>query len=1838
MDNITTNITNYLNNIKINIKSKIFSNLDNIEYNLLYGYYTNLIIYIYIHIFYPNTIDNYIKQLELNNNRDLYAILNLLLPMIDDKNGTYILHKKISNLKDISILKTKNEYEITKIQYDRFYLSKDKNEYDEDIEKILDKKCKEYEYNINDIEHNYKLLLDTIDIISNKLYINWNNIIPILKTEYKQLELYKKSFNYDWKENKYICETINNEKIDVKEYYKSYENINKYRLQYNGLHFMNYYNTIYYDLYLSIIDIKWLLYELYIINENENIINNKPKSYLQYINENINLYNIYNNDNWFLLDEKNQLDFEFQFNKFINDNIDDQIKFKIIFIFIFNFEKLKYKDILINEYNYFSYIDHIFKIIKKLNDDDLIKIFMNDEDLNLDEILKQDKEIQKKFKLEIQKIPMYMIYQYISSLLYKLDRTWYGKHIINKNDNKNFILNDIPLYNNITEITNDNYDEILNIINNKQYIYNNKFTINNFDNKKNLTYHISFKNIYNFAKSISLHYANSSNIYSTGELVGDWYNLDINKLNYHINYIFNPNISLISIRNYIKYTYIYSYDISKKLESENNSYYYYYYNFFRSYILSSLKDIVFECLIFRGLLSKFNYHNELTNNNYKNNYFNNMKKLYTDDYIKSIKKNSYYYLTDKLYNELNYVDIDYDNKYNNKTFFDLIKTKYSWTRFYALDWISQISFYHHYINNRMVMITGATGVGKSTQVPKLYLYSLKMIDHNYNGKIACSVPRIMPVRNNAERISWELGVPIFHKSKHYNEIITTNNGYIQYKTGEDSHIINNNDYYLRLITDGSLLQEVYNSPLLKNINVNSLYKANKGNEYNSMTKTNIYDIIIIDEAHEHNKNIDLLFTTLRYSIEYNNSLRLSIVSATMEDDEKLYRSYYNMINDNLLYPLNEQLKERQLDRITVDRRIHISPPGETTQFNIIEKYYDYEPENYDKAEEIALSILQNEILNKNIISDILIFSITEKKIINLVNKINNEILLPSSKFICIPCYSALNEYWKNFITNISKELKNLDIDRNDLMKYILNKNFEYKKVQSGYYTNVIIVATNIAEASLTFDTVKYVIDTGYYINVNSGCGLQSTIVNIDKISDASRKQRKGRVGRVSDGNVYYTYKENSRIGNKPNYGICSSDISDDIYRLLVNSDTEERLIDINIHSDFIQQYNIKNNILIDNKNNIWDNNYFITFNTKNKKYSGYIHQYIILDLLYNNKQLIINKKCYNYHGNKIFLKDRRINNDYQLNMIPERKITGYNVETILDINGLFYFIHPDEQSFIRYTLQLINIMSTQKNEYFVDRIYQCIIKNIKNNYLLSINNNFTKYNLIKNYFSKRNNDNKIKFNNNVIRSNYSYILDDVFSNNNIKLLNIKNYKSLIITLSYSIKYNCHYICIIMIILLYISNYNPINLMNDIYNKYNNFDDLFIYFDIASKIYNELLNHKILKKYENCNQNHICELHSYNYKNKCINKCDNFNDIVDVFNCKSNCKNDYISLFNKCNNKDFKKCMINDYFINNRFSYDIKKNQFIEIYKNKNINKDNDLTLDEFHIFKNIFDNQLFDNDKDYLKYISKFINNNNIKKILYDILSSLNILPINDFINNYNLLISIINLEHNNYFNWFKNNIIVIPTNNTYDSIKYSFLYGFNNIISHFDNKSFILDFDDLLLYNIKINNNNDFYKYNEYNIALDINNDNDELECNCLFKVNINEILLTKFLDFNKYKYINKLQLLKELYPKNDNIYYSIFNDIIKNYDYMKYKFYIDTINYDDNNITDIYEKSNDIYYYLSLLLNNKSNMDGGMIHNNHQIYKIKLSSLSKIKKDLSLYNIQIYKINYPYIYLKHK
>ena len=52
-----------------------------------------------------------------------------------------------------------------------------------------------------------------------------------------------------------------------------------------------------------------------------------------------------------------------------------------------------------------------------------------------------------------------------------------------------------------------------------------------------------------------------------------------------------------------------------------------------------------------------------------------------------------------------------------------------------------------------------------------------------------------------------------------------------------------------------------------------------------------------------NTNMDLILTLMKQTCFYNNSIRLVIVSATMDDDEPIYRSYFRNINDNLVYPI-----------------------------------------------------------------------------------------------------------------------------------------------------------------------------------------------------------------------------------------------------------------------------------------------------------------------------------------------------------------------------------------------------------------------------------------------------------------------------------------------------------------------------------------------------------------------------------------------------------------------------------------------------------------------------------------------------------------------------------------------------------------------------------------------------------------------------------------------------------------------------------------------------------------------------------------------------------------------
>ncbi len=506
----------------------------------------------------------------------------------------------------------------------------------------------------------------------------------------------------------------------------------------------------------------------------------------------------------------------------------------------------------------------------------------------------------------------------------------------------------------------------------------------------------------------------------------------------------------------------------------------------------NIKLYILQCMTKYGLLSKIQFSQD----------FPYISKKDLTEY----EQDCYYYINNKTY-PLQFLK-------------DLSSTM-KWTDNYAVDWISQIHFYHRYIHKNVILVTGATGVGKSTQVPKLLWYGLKMIDHK-QGKIICSVPRINVCRDNAGTISSQLGYPVFDKDDN-----PTENYYLQYQYSNGKHSIDNNTF-LKLVTDGLLIQNLFKDPYLgKDRNKNNI-------------RSSTYDIVIIDEAHEHNTNMDMILTLMRNCLIQNQSIKLIIISATIDDDEPIYRKFYRLINDNSCYPNNLELRSQKLDRKYVDRRIHISPPNEGTKFKIIEKYIPIELIN-EQTNKIDIELICNkvlEILYQHNTGNVLVFLPSASDIDNAIKILNQK---SASNILCLSFYSKMMDDLKN---KISKNVNKL------LLEWNTNKNNSNESIPKGSYNRAIIISTNIAEASVTIEGLTVVIDTGI-----SKVNIYDPLFDKDKletkfISNTSATQRKGRVGRIGDGYVYYLYKKEDVMNNKTIYNITQTDFKDTIFKML----------------------------------------------------------------------------------------------------------------------------------------------------------------------------------------------------------------------------------------------------------------------------------------------------------------------------------------------------------------------------------------------------------------------------------------------------------------------------------------------------------------------------------------------------------------------------------------------------------------------------------------------------------------------------------------------------------------
>lgn len=1219
------NINSYqiiINNKTIN---KYFPLIPNDEKNFIEKCYLYLLDYIY-QSFFNNEIDFWV-QMKTNNYQDIETIFLLLLP--------FLKNNKTQSIKSMNSL----IYDVNKINIDSFedqdirFLSRELKYTNKLITLLNHYKNKKKILNLNFkilILTHLELTITTIRKINNKMMINWNNIYPL---KHQQVKINEMEFLLP-NNLTYLQQTIENlneiKNVSGKNLSNNPKQLYNIILKPKGLWMGELYQQIYHRWYQSVLPCKFLIF---MVNMNQN------NFYGATVIEGILLE---------LLKTDEPIDYS---KKFYQLSKEQQDKFNI------NFKNLREQ----------TYLDEFIKNL------DIKKEFLNNIFYNILIHLSKLSDLTNYSDLEENIIDKFKQGSKLVNLIYedKFDDTIDSPFELAKINFDSKLLDYLEPF----EFYNFIYDSIQKFKNTPYF----RFLYQEEDNK--ITYKLRYKDtlpikwIYNWSKSL-VHY--SQNFISFGKYfemepinITKTFFSRLNKVNSDNWFNIRKNLDRAGFGD------VNSNEIHRRMISEYS---------YQGLNLPYYLILIFDDMIRNGVLSEFKVLPNLTD---KTPFFNgeNFKLNRKKEFKKLIKENpewkeSYYYWTNQPYNKLSKYSLD--PKSNDEDFFKHVGGL-PWATFFSNDWITQIDFYTHYLNQQIMYVTGATGQGKSTQVPKLSAYGLKSFFYKYDGHVIGTQPRTAPTRDNINWISKELGIPVANYDKvpgiRDKQEIPTENYYLQFKYQQDKHMNNDKSLKLTMATDGTLLNEISNSITLKK-------KIKIGNKKTKMTFQNLYDIVMIDEAHEHNPNMDLILSLARQSLYYNPEIRLLIISATMDDDEPLYRSYYSLNDDNHSFPfrhysLNPNFNNVFIDANLYDRRFHISPPGGTTQYKVEEIYRPIPlPGNItkvdasEKTQKESYQVVK-EIADKNPTGEILLFLNGQREINQAVEELNK--ILPK-KTIALPFYSKLHPKYNNIITKIEKFISLLKVKKENVHKLWGPIYQEDPNVPNNSYDRAVIIATNVAEASLTIDRLKFVVDNGYTKENIFNPSENSMSLTVTEISESSRIQRKGRVGRKSSGKAYFLYKKGGREKNLPKLKITQTD-------------------PISWMSSFIKNPN-QVKVLIKGSNILMIKNTDFHKSIKNIKN---INSGFSIDIIKNITQLNLFQKFHyqkNINPPKIFY-----------NTFDEYK----NVNMLLDFEAVYWIIHPQETSITRNIFYQL-IKYNNKEESKIPEIFQKYTKNyIRNN-------------------------------------------------------------------------------------------------------------------------------------------------------------------------------------------------------------------------------------------------------------------------------------------------------------------------------------------------------------------------------------------------------------------------------------------------------------------------------------------------------------------------------------------
>lgn len=395
--------------------------------------------------------------------------------------------------------------------------------------------------------------------------------------------------------------------------------------------------------------------------------------------------------------------------------------------------------------------------------------------------------------------------------------------------------------------------------------------------------------------------------------------------------------------------------------------------------------------------------------------------------------------------------------------------------------------------NQVVVVSGETGCGKTTQVTQFILDHY--IERNMASlcRVVCTQPRRISAISVAERVSAERAETV------------GNGNSCGYQIRLQSRLPRKQGSVL-YCTTGIILQWLRSDSHLSSISH-----------------------LVLDEIHERNLQSDVLLTIVKDLLSVRDDLKVILMSATL-NAEKFSKYFGNcpMIHiPGFTYPVQEYILEDVVEMLRYspqkkqERRARGRPgfmQGQVARQEkeqkeaeyreswpcyartLTDKYSDSTIDTLERLDdddkidlELIVALIRHIVMNEDD-GAILVFLPGWDNISGLNDLLMAQQMFKSDKFVIIPLHSLMPT---------------------------VNQTQVFKKPPPG--VRKIVIATNIAETSITIDDVVFVIDGGKIKETHFDTQNNIRTMTAEWVSLANAKQRRGRAGRVCPGKCYHLY-------------------------------------------------------------------------------------------------------------------------------------------------------------------------------------------------------------------------------------------------------------------------------------------------------------------------------------------------------------------------------------------------------------------------------------------------------------------------------------------------------------------------------------------------------------------------------------------------------------------------------------------------------------------------------------------------------------------------------------------